>query len=810
MSALPPVLARLPISAFPPATAFNPTDIALFTQGSTGPGTGTTRKLLASQMFGAPIPIGDITPNTGAFTALSGLVTATGSPTARTLADRAADWANVKDFGAVLNGTTNDTAAINAARTATPVNGTVRVPAGGWFNNTTPVGGPSTPILWQMTGNCFTTGTTPVTGIGTDTVESFVVGSKYFGRGASVANMSPVFRVDQTISHNGGTSGFVMSAAKFNTTVTGNTANFGYGVTSVTHSISSGGGNTVAVAGYAYKDANGDIAFGGNFLATDTTGNGSSVSGAIVGTEFDIVAAGGADDGGVSNHLIPAGSGVRVGVDVVGYRTAGGISVAEIGYLVRAGAYTPNDLTSGPWPSTAQYAKRVFTAIGAFSVAAYDASLATAMGNANAFRMASDQTFAFDGTTNSRTLSYVSADTALEYKVAGSKKLGISDVGLLTAPAANFAAALASSPTPALQAGGNINGAAGAFKPAFNSQIGLVSGTMPNATNLLNVIQTQTDNSATTGENVNLGVYYTVGGAGLAGARANARFVFTFTGNTTNPSVDTFHRNVAITSAASAIDGGTALDPNSNWFGVINDVALKTGAMYWNSLCGMEIDTSIESGASAKWLIGLQLVQKSTHVTKASDFNAALSIANQTGGSPPGYDTAITFGAPNGVWAPATTMIGTTPTALSGPAYAAVNGIDFSAVTFSGSFLKSVGFSVDGSGNQTAKSVVNTGARADQSADVFVATVAGSRTIPNECSWECLTPAGTIATFTTTMPAAPIDKQEVWISTTNAITTWTLSPNTGQTINGAPTTLAANTSVMFRYNLATTAWFRMI
>ena len=101
------------------------------------------------------------------------------------------------------------------------------------------------------------------------------------------------------------------------------------------------------------------------------------------------------------------------------------------------------------------------------------------------------------------------------------------------------------------------------------------------------------------------------------------------------------------------------------------------------------------------------------------------------------------------------------------------------------------------------------GAHADQSADVFVATAAGTRTIPNNCSWECLTPAGTIASFTTTMPATPIDKQDLWISTTGTITTWTLAANTGQTVNGAPTTLAANTSVHYRYNAGSTTWFRL-
>ena len=58
-------------------------------------------------------------------------VTATGSTTARTLGARFADVVNVKDFGAVGDGTTNDTAAFNAAISASITTGSsLFIPAG--------------------------------------------------------------------------------------------------------------------------------------------------------------------------------------------------------------------------------------------------------------------------------------------------------------------------------------------------------------------------------------------------------------------------------------------------------------------------------------------------------------------------------------------------------------------------------------------------------------------------------------------------------------------------------------------------------
>lgn len=73
-----------------------------------------------------------------------------------------------------------------------------------------------------------------------------------------------------------------------------------------------------------------------------------------------------------------------------------------------------------------------------------------------------------------------------------------------------------------------------------------------------------------------------------------------------------------------------------------------------------------------------------------------------------------------------------------------------------------------------------------------------------------LTPTGTFATGTISLPALAqsIDGQEVLVCCTQIVTALTVSGN-GATVNGAPTTLAANGFFRMRFDGVFKAWYRV-
>lgn len=71
-----------------------------------------------------------------------------------------------------------------------------------------------------------------------------------------------------------------------------------------------------------------------------------------------------------------------------------------------------------------------------------------------------------------------------------------------------------------------------------------------------------------------------------------------------------------------------------------------------------------------------------------------------------------------------------------------------------------------------------------------------------------IAPLAGYAAGTVVMPAAPVDGQQVVVTSTQAVTTLTVSGN-GASVNGAPSTLAANGYFRLRYDQINNSYYRI-
>ena len=162
------------------------------------------------------------------------------------------------------------------------------------------------------------------------------------------------------------------------------------------------------------------------------------------------------------------------------------------------------------------------------------------------------------------------------------------------------------------------------------------------------------------------------------------------------------------TASASVNANGTSGSPSGSLTALNPLAQLSAGATYWKGISAAEFDINVFTGASVAYKQGIFIVQGGATTVHGTLEDSAIVLANNsTGGTAVGWEIGLSFGSPQGWWAidSTGTMIGTNTPLAGGPAYDAALGIDFSAVTFSTGFLKSVGFLVDGSGHTTAASV---------------------------------------------------------------------------------------------------------
>lgn len=94
-----------------------------------------------------------------------------------------------------------------------------------------------------------------------------------------------------------------------------------------------------------------------------------------------------------------------------------------------------------------------------------------------------------------------------------------------------------------------------------------------------------------------------------------------------------------------------------------------------------------------------------------------------------------------------------------------------------------------------------------QAYDYQVLTTGFSYTFAAGTQTLIINPAGTLATGTITMPAAPVDGMTITFISTQQITALTVNGNTGQTVVSKPVALNANQAVSYIYRLSSTTWY---
>ena len=210
------------------------------------------------------------------------------------------------------------------------------------------------------------------------------------------------------------------------------------------------------------------------------------------------------------------------------------------------------------------------------------------------------------------------------------------------------------------------------------------------------------------------------GGAGTAGNRVGQYIDFHYSGGTLDkargyPGQYAGHWSYAYGEGNA---GGAAGSLFGVMWGGISSSRLTAGATYWAQAIGHEVNVGVASGASAGYVQGLKIaVQFHQQPPQVTDYMFGMAKTFLTDS---GMQTGISFGSYDGYWPidVGGTLIGTQGSNLpTPPAMAATNGIDFSAVTFSGAAFKSTGFTLSGTGATTINGatslnssvVINTG-----------------------------------------------------------------------------------------------------
>lgn len=202
---------------------------------------------------------------------------------------------------------------------------------------------------------------------------------------------------------------------------------------------------------------------------------------------------------------------------------------------------------------------------------------------------------------------------------------------------------------------------------------------------------------------INSSFQHSFGGAAAKGGRAAS---YSLLNQTAVTSATNTNRNFVAdvqkvqTATGEGGTGLTAATAKGAYFGIGPECSLLAGAVNVLNCTAAEFDVDVATGASVVYKSIAQFATKPEDRVAGSIVDTMLWLYDQPNVSSPNHKHGILFGAPDTTvqWPfnNTSTMIGA---GNGGGTVDALNGVDFSAVTFAGSAFKSNGFSVDQTGS---------------------------------------------------------------------------------------------------------------
>jgi hypothetical protein len=314
----------------------------------------------------------------------------------RSVGSKLRDVVSVKDFGAVGDGVTDDTAAFLAAYTACIPNGSIFVPPGNYLL-TAPLAGAKV-VTWKADGAFNSNGTTPLTlpGIYSTNFEK----RKLIRQTTTTATDYATVEIQRVCSHTGGTPGTVNQGLRVTSFVPAGVTDYEWAIVGVVDNSSSGGEPT-AIYAQGIRRSGGGPTWALVAEHRDESGSANPTTGAVA-QELDVWA-----NGTDSNN-------VRVGQDIVIGRPTG-VNATGAGCEAAWGSR----ITAKNGSAAEGRVKKGYSVELSCDIA-FDSSAATVATGGCGFRMAAGQRLSFTA-TNDRYFTWNTGE--LQWHVGGATPL---------------------------------------------------------------------------------------------------------------------------------------------------------------------------------------------------------------------------------------------------------------------------------------------------------------------------------------------------------------------------------------------------